>query len=44
VADDDALDLGATLLPILVRSYGKQIGAGLGVLFVLLLLRRLIRR
>ena len=44
VADDDTLDLGATLLPILVKSYGKQVGAGLGVLFVLLLLRRLIRR
>lgn len=44
VADEDALDLGATLLPILVKSYGKQIGAGLGVLVVLLLLRRLIRR
>ena len=42
--DDDALDLGATLVPILVKSYGKQLGAGLGVLFVLLLLRRLIKR
>jgi carbon monoxide dehydrogenase subunit G len=44
VADEGALDLGATLLPILVKSYGKQIGAGLGVLFVLVLLRRLIKR
>ena len=44
VADEGALDLGATLLPILVKSYGKQIGAGLGVVFLLLVLRRLLRR
>lgn len=38
---DDALDLGATVLPVLVKSYGKQAAAGLGVLLVLLwLLRR----
>ncbi len=43
-SSDDALDLGAALLPILVKSYGKQIGAGLGVLVVLWMLRRLIRR
>jgi carbon monoxide dehydrogenase subunit G len=42
--EDDALDLGATLLPILVKSYGKQIGAGLAVLLVLWLVRRLVKR
>jgi hypothetical protein len=34
-AEDDALDLGATVLPILLRSYGKQAAAGLGVLALL---------
>ena len=38
---DDALDLGATVLPVLLKSYWKQ---ALGVLVVLLVLRRLIRR
>jgi uncharacterized protein len=37
----DALDLGATVLPVLLRSYWKQ---ALGVLLVLIVLRRLIRR
>lgn len=37
----DALDLGATVLPVLLKSYWKQ---GLGVLLVLLVLRRLLRR
>lgn len=38
---DDALDLGATVVPILLRTYGKQLAAGLGVLVVLVwLLRR----
>ncbi len=32
---DDALDLGATVIPILLKSYGKQIGIGLAVLVVL---------
>ncbi|MGD9959181.1 SRPBCC family protein [Nocardioides sp.] len=41
---DDALDLGATVIPILIKSYGKQIVAGLGVLAVLVVLWRLIRR
>lgn len=41
---DEPLDLGATLLPILVKNYGKQLGAGFGVLVFLLLLRRLLRR
>jgi carbon monoxide dehydrogenase subunit G len=38
---DDALDLGATVLPILVKTYWRQL---LGALVVLLLLRRLLRR
>ncbi|MBF4161556.1 SRPBCC family protein [Nocardioides acrostichi] len=41
---DDALDLGATVLPVLVKSYGPQIAAGLGVLGLLLLLKRLLAR
>jgi carbon monoxide dehydrogenase subunit G len=37
----DTLDLGPTVIPILVRSYGKQLAAGAGILAVLLwLLRR----
>jgi carbon monoxide dehydrogenase subunit G len=36
-----ALDLGATVLPVLARTYWKQ---ALGVLLVLILLRRLLRR
>ena len=40
---DDALDLGSAVLPVLIKSYGKQVGAGLGVLLVLLLIRRLLR-
>lgn len=32
---DDALDLGATVLPVLLRSYGKQAAGVLGVLVVL---------
>jgi hypothetical protein len=34
------LDLGATVLPVLARMYGKQLGAGLVVLVLLWLLRR----
>ncbi len=42
--EDDALDLGATVLPVLVKTYGKQFAAGFGVLLVMLLiLRRLLR-
>ncbi len=39
---DDALDLGATVLPVLLRMYGKQIAAGLAlfVVFVWLWRRR----
>lgn len=38
---DDALDLGATVLPILARTYWKQL---LGAVLVLLVLRRLLGR
>ncbi|NHC23795.1 SRPBCC family protein [Nocardioides sp. IC4_145] len=37
---DDALDLGASVLPVLLKSYGRQAGLGLLVVLVLLLLRR----
>jgi uncharacterized protein len=40
-APDDALDLGATVLPVLLKSYWRQ---ALGVIVVLLVLRRLLRR
>ena len=40
-AANDALDLGATVLPVLAKSYWRQ---ALGVLLVLLVLRRLLRR
>ena len=39
--EDNALDLGATVLPILVKSYWKQ---GLAALLILLVIRRLLRR
>ncbi|MBD8868418.1 SRPBCC family protein [Nocardioides donggukensis] len=32
---DDALDLGATVIPVLIKSYGKQFAAGLAGLLVL---------
>ncbi len=38
---EDALDLGATVLPILAKTYWKQ---ALGLVLVLLVLRRLLRR
>jgi carbon monoxide dehydrogenase subunit G len=38
---DDAIDLGATVLPILARTYWRQ---ALGVIVVLLLLRKLLHR
>ena len=41
--NDDALDLGSAVLPVLLKSYGKQAAAGLGVLLVLLWIRRLLR-
>ena len=38
---DDALDLGATVLPVLVKSYWKQGAAGLAVIaFIIWLIRR----
>ena len=39
--NDEALDLGATVLPVLARAYWKQ---ALGVVLVLIVLRRLLRR
>ncbi len=39
--NDEALDLGATVLPVLAKAYWKQ---ALGVLLVLLVLRRILRR
>ncbi|TIC85851.1 carbon monoxide dehydrogenase [Nocardioides sp. GY 10113] len=40
----DALDLGATVVPVLVKSYGKQVAMGLlGLLLVVLVIRRLRR-
>ena len=39
--NDEALDLGATVLPVLAKAYWKQ---ALGVLLVLIVLRRLLRR
>jgi len=41
--DDDAIDLGATLLPVLVKSYGKQVAIGLGVIVGLVIIWRIIR-
>ena len=38
--DDDALDLGATVLPVLLKTYRNQIAAALGLLLIVLLLRR----
>lgn len=40
----DALDLGATVLPILLKSYGKQIAVALVVLYLLKKLRGRSRR
>ena len=37
---DDALDLGATVLPVLLKSYGKQVAAGLGALVLVIFLWR----
>ncbi len=43
-AEDDALDLGATVLPVLVKSYGKQLAVGALALVGLLVLLRVLRR
>jgi carbon monoxide dehydrogenase subunit G len=40
-AQDDALDLGATVLPVLAKTYWRQ---ALALVLMLLLLRRLVRR
>jgi carbon monoxide dehydrogenase subunit G len=40
-AEDDALDLGATVLPVLAKTYWRQ---ALALVVVLLVLRRLVRR
>jgi carbon monoxide dehydrogenase subunit G len=41
---DDALDLGATVLPVLARTYGRQAGIGAGLLLLGYLLGRRARR
>jgi carbon monoxide dehydrogenase subunit G len=43
-AADDALDLGATVIPVLLKAYGKQIAGALGVLALIALARRFHRR
>jgi uncharacterized protein len=40
-AQEDALDLGATVLPVLAKTYWRQ---ALGLLLVLLVIRRILRR
>lgn len=37
---DDALDLGATVLPVLIKSYGKQVAVGVGVVAIVVWLIR----
>ncbi|KRF19149.1 carbon monoxide dehydrogenase [Nocardioides sp. Soil797] len=39
-AQDDALDLGATVVPILLKTYGKQLAAALGVLALIVWIAR----
>lgn len=41
--DDDALDLGAAVLPVLLKSYGKQVALGLVALLVLRWVLRRVR-
>ncbi len=41
---DDALDLGSAVLPVLLKTYGRQAALVLGVLAGLALLRRVLRR
>ncbi|MCH1867701.1 SRPBCC family protein [Nocardioides sp. CFH 31398] len=38
--EDEALDLGATVLPVLLKSYGPQLAGGLGVLALIIWLIR----
>ncbi|NNM47488.1 SRPBCC family protein [Knoellia koreensis] len=42
-AQDDALDLGATVLPVLLRSYAKPLAAVLGAVTAFAVVRRFIR-
>ncbi len=35
---DDALNLGATVLPVLAKAYGKQVAAGIGVIVLVVIL------
>lgn len=43
-AGDDALDLGSAVLPVLVKSYGKQVAVAVAVLLGLRVLLRALRR
>jgi carbon monoxide dehydrogenase subunit G len=43
-ADDNALDLGATVLPVLLKSYGKQIAGALAGLVLVRMLFKRVRR
>jgi hypothetical protein len=38
--EQDALDLGSTVLPILLRSYGKQIAVGAAVAVAVIVIWR----
>jgi len=42
--EDDALDLGAAVLPVLIKSYGKQVAVGLIALLGLVVILRALRR
>ena len=39
---DDALDLGSTVLPILLRTYGKQVAVGVVVVVAVIVLWRVL--
>jgi carbon monoxide dehydrogenase subunit G len=43
-ARDDALDLGSTVLPVLLRSYGKKVAAAVAVVVVVVVVWRLLSR
>ena len=40
---DDSLDLGATVLPVLLRTYGPRLAAVLGLVALLVVVRRVLR-
>ena len=40
---DDSLDLGATVLPVLLRTYGPRLAAVLGLVALLVVVRRILR-